>query len=126
MYSIHMGVPEMETLWNDLRNKVRQGVATKKRIKMYKQLGKAMRLLSNDPRYPGLQSHEIDALTARYGMKVWESYLENNTPAAGRIFWVYGPNQGDITIIGLEPHPNDKSNAYRNVTLSEMGNGTLG
>ncbi len=125
MYSIHMGVPEMETLWNDLRNKVRQGVATKKRIKMYKQLGKAMRLLSNDPRYPGLQSHEIDALTARYGMKVWESYLENNTPAAGRIFWVYGPNQGDITIIGLEPHPNDKSNAYRNVTLSEMGNGTL-
>ena len=31
MYSIHMGVPEMETLWNDLRNKVRQGVATKKR-----------------------------------------------------------------------------------------------
>ncbi len=126
MYSIHMGVPEMETLWNDLRNKVRQGVATKKGIKMYKQLGKAMRLLSNDPRYPGLQSHEIDALTARYGMKVWESYLENNTPAAGRIFWVYGPNQGDITIIGLEPHPNDKSNAYRNVTLSEMGNGTLG
>ena len=126
MYSIHMGVPEMETLWNDLRNKVRQGVATKKRIKLYKQLGKAMRLLSNDPRYPGLQSHEIDALTARYGMKVWESYLENNTPAAGRIFWVYGPNQGDITIIGLEPHPNDKSNAYRNVTLSEMGNGTLG
>ena len=126
MYSIHMGVPEMETLWNDLRNKVRQGVATKKRIKMYKQLGKAMRLLSNDPRYPGLQSHEIDALTARYGMKVWESYLENNTPAAGRIFWVYGPNQGDITIIGLEPHPNDKSNAYRKVTLSEMGNGTLG
>ena len=93
---------------------------------MYKQLGKAMRLLSNDPRYPGLQSHEIDALTARYGMKVWEYYLENNTPAAGRIFWIYGSNQGDITIIGLEPHPNDKSNAYRNVTLSEMGNGTLG
>ena len=125
MYSIHMGVPEMDALWNDLRNKVKQGVATRKEAGLYKQLGKAMRLLSNDPRYPGLHSHEINSLTARYGMKVWESYLENNTPAAGRIFWVYGPNQGDITIIGLEPHPNDKSNAYRKVTLSEMGNGTL-
>ena len=125
MYSIHMGVPEMDALWNDLRNKVKQGVATRKEARLYKQLGKAMRLLSNDPRYPGLHSHEINSLTARYGMKVWESYLENNTPAAGRIFWVYGPNQGNITIIGLEPHPNDKSNAYRKVTLSEMGNGTL-
>ena len=125
MYSIHMGVPEMDALWNDLRNKVKQGVDTRKEARLYKQLGKAMRLLSNDPRYPGLHSHEINSLTARYGMKVWESYLENNTPAAGRIFWVYGPNQGDITIIGLEPHPNDKSNAYRKVTLSEMGNGTL-
>ena len=125
MYSIHMGVPEMETLWNNLRNKVKQGVDTRKEARLYKQLGKAMRLLSNDPRYPGLHSHEINSLTARYGMKVWESYLENNTPAAGRIFWVYGPKQGDITIIGLEPHPNDKSNAYRKVTLSEMGNGTL-
>ena len=125
MYSIHMGVPEMDALWNDLRNKVKQGVATRKEARLYKQLGKAMRLLSNDPRYPCLHSHEINSLTARYGMKVWESYLENNTPAAGRIFWVYGPNQGDITIIGLEPHPNDKSNAYRKVTLSEMGNGTL-
>ena len=125
MYSIHMGVPEMDALWNDLRNEVKQGVATRKEAKLYKQLGKAMRLLSNDPRYPGLHSHEINSLTARYGMKVWESYLENNTPAAGRIFWVYGPKQGDITIIGLEPHPNDKSNAYRKVTLSEMGNGTL-
>ena len=125
MYSIHMGVPEMDALWNDLRNEVKQGVATRKEARLYKQIGKAMRLLSNDPRYPGLHSHEINSLTARYGMKVWESYLENNTPAAGRIFWVYGPNQGDITIIGLEPHPNDKSNAYRKVTLSEMGNGTL-
>ncbi len=123
IYSIHMGVPEMEALWNDLRNKVKQGVAKRKEARLYKQLGKSMTLLSDNPRHPGLQSHEINALTARYGMKVWESYLENNTPAAGRIFWVYGPNQGDITIIGLEPHPDDKSNAYRKITLSSMGNG---
>ena len=88
---------------------------------LYKQLGKAMALLSSNPKHPGLNSHEITSLSSRYGMKVFESYLENNTPKAGRIFWVYGPNKKDITIIGLEPHPDDKSNAYRKVTLSAMG-----
>jgi hypothetical protein len=52
---------------------------------------------------------------------VWEPYLENKTPEAGRIFWVYGPNRMEITIIGLEPHPEDKSNAYNKITLSSMG-----
>ena len=70
---------------------------------------------------------EIDSLTARYGIKVWESYLENNKPAAGRIFWVYAPAQNDITIIGLEPHPNAKKDAYKKITLSELdkGNGQI-
>ena len=54
-------------------------------------------------------------------MKVWESYLENKTPAAGRMFWVYGPNQADITMLGLDPHPNDKAGAYRKITFSQMG-----
>lgn len=125
MYSIHMGIPEMEALWNNLRNKVKRAIATKDESKLYKQFGKALTLLSNNPRHPGLQSHEISALTSRYGMKVWESYLENNTPKAGRIFWVYGPDQGDITIIGLEPHPNDKSNAYRKITLSSIRNESI-
>lgn len=124
MYAIHMGIPEMQKLWEELQRKVKSEKATKKDEKLYKQLGKAMRLLSENPRHPGLRTHEIDALTARYGIKVWESYLENNTPGAGRMFWVYGPDVGDITIIGLEPHPNDKSNAYKKITLSQMGNET--
>lgn len=70
--------------------------------------------------YPGLKSHEIDELTNRYGMKVWESYLENKTSGAMRIFWVYGPDREDITIIGLEPHPNDKKDAYEKIVLSGM------
>ena len=26
------------------------------------------------------------------------------------MFWVYGPNKQEITVIGLEPHPEDKKN----------------
>ena len=121
MYDIHIGVPEMEEFWNNLSSRVRNKSATKDEITLYKKLGKSLTLLSGNPRHPGLESHEISSLSKRYGMKVWESYLENKTPAAGRLFWVYGPGRGDITIIGLEPHPNDKSNAYNKITLSSMG-----
>lgn len=121
MYRIRLGIPEMKDFWDNLCKKVRSGKATKDENKQYKKVGKAMNLLSTNPRHPGLESHEISSLSQRYGMKVWQSYLENNTPAAGRIFWVYGPDRGDITIIGLEPHPNDKVKSYDKVTLSAIG-----
>ncbi len=63
----------------------------------------------------------IDPLTRRYGIRVWQSYLENRTSAAMRMFWVYGPDKQEITVIGLEPHPEDKKNgAYDRVVLSDM------
>ena len=122
MYNIRMGIPEMEAFWNELCAKVNSGTANKDDVILHKKLGKALLGLSKNPRHPGLESHEISSLSKRYGMKVWQSYLENKTPKAGRIFWVYGPNRMDITIIGLEPHPEDKSNAYNKITLSSMGN----
>ena len=121
MYDIRLGIPEMEQFWKDLCKRVRTGKANKNDKTLHKKLGKTMKMLSQNPRHPGLESHEISSLSKRYGVKVWESYLENNTPAAGRVFWVYGPDRGDITIIGLEPHPNDKVKSYDKVTLSAMG-----
>ena len=121
MFNIRMGVPEMKALWDDLTRKNADNSASKGEKLLYKKLGKALFLLSNNPRHPGLCSHDIEELTKRYGVKVWESYLENNTPRAGRVFWVYGPERQDITIIGLEPHPNDKKNAYDKVILSGSG-----
>lgn len=121
MYNIRLGIPEMEQFWKDLRKKVKTGNANKNDKTLHKKLGKTMKMLSQNPRHPGLESHEISSLSKRYGMKVWESYLENNTPAAGRVFWVYGPDRRDITIIGLEPHPNDKVKSYDKVTLSAVG-----
>ncbi len=121
MFTIHMGIPEMKAFWDELKTKKDSGKATKTEQDEYKKIGKALALLSNDPRHPGLNSRDIPSLTARYGERVWESYLENNTPSAERIFWVYGPNQGDITIIAIEPHPNDKKGiAYKKITLSSM------
>ena len=121
MYKIRMGIPQMQELWENLEKKYKEQTATKNELKLFKLLVSCFSKLSNDPRYPGLCTHDIEALTKRYGQKVWESYLENDTPKAGRIFWCYGPEKGDITIVGLEPHPEDKSSGYKKVTLSAMG-----
>lgn len=120
-YGIRMGIPEMDALWKDLQQKHREGMASKKEEQLYKKWGNALKRLSDNPMYPSLNSHEINALSRRYGMKVWQSYLENKKSGAMRMFWVYGPEQQQITIIGLEPHPEDKKNGgYDRVNLSDL------
>jgi hypothetical protein len=60
-------------------------------------------------------------LTRKYGIKVFQSYLENRTPAAGRIFWAHGPDKRDITVLAIEPHPEDqKRGAYERIKLSAL------
>ncbi len=120
-FSIRMGVPEMLALWNRLYQANIDGSISKTDADLYKKWSKALRLLSGNPFYPSLNTHEIPDLSRRYGRKVWQSYLENRSSRAMRMYWVYGPEQKDITIIGLEPHPEDKKNgAYDKVTLSNL------
>ena len=104
-----------------LATEVRAGTINKNDEILYKKWGNALKKLAIDPFYPSLQTHEIPPLSKRYGMKVWQSYLENKKSDAMRMFWVYGPDQQEITIIGLEPHPEDKKNgAYDRIKLSEL------
>ena len=55
--------------------------------KFFRKLVKTLGYLSQNPRHSGLASHEIDSLTRKHGFKIFQSYLENHTPAAGRLFW---------------------------------------
>ena len=54
---------------------------------------KALGLLQTDPHYPGLNSHRYQHFPGLEKAKVWDSYVENRTPGAWRIFWMYGPNE---------------------------------
>ena len=121
-FSIVMGIPEMLAYWESLSTSVEKGTAKKEDVKIHKLLRKTFLQISTNPKYPGLHTHEIDALTFRYGVKVFQSYCEKRNPRAMRVYWVYGPVKDYITIIGVEPHPNDaKSNAYSKIRLSGMG-----
>jgi hypothetical protein len=120
-FDIRMGIPEMEEFWNDLISRKDKDKLDRREEKFLKKLSKILEYLSQNPKHNSLSTHEIAVLTIRYGIKVWQSYLENNKPAAGRIFWVYGPGKNDITIIGIEPHPDDsKSKGYNKVKLSSI------
>src|SRR5437867_11858072 len=104
-FKIRMGVREMEALWNDLATRKRDGKLDRHEEKFFKKLVKALGFLSANPRHNSLGSHEIEDLTRKHGIKIFQSYLENKTPAAGRMFWAYGPDKGDITILAVQPHP---------------------
>ena len=120
-FNIRMGQPEMERLWRDLAARKQQNALTKDEEKLFKKLVKTLGYLAADPRHNSLASHEIAELSRKYGIKIFQSYLENNTPAAGRLFWAYGPRKGDITILALEPHPEDKKRgAYERIKLSAL------
>lgn len=73
--------------------------------KRLKAVRKALGLLEKNPRHPGLKTHKFTSITGPNGEEIFEAYAENNTPAAYRIFWHYGPNKQVITVIAITPHP---------------------
>lgn len=73
--------------------------------KRLKAVRKALGYLETNPRHPGLNTHKFSSLSGPSGEEVFEAYAENKTPAAWRIFWFYGPDQKQITIIAITPHP---------------------
>ncbi len=73
--------------------------------KRFKAVSKALKLLVDNPRHPGLQTHPYTSLCGPSGEKVFEAYAEQNTPAAYRIFFYYGKARGEIVVFALTPHP---------------------
>ena len=88
------------------RKKGNKGKATKAEG-LFKQVEKCVGLLLENPRHPGLKTHEYDSIQNPYdaGAKVFEAYVQNRTPGAYRLFWCYGPHKGEITLIAITPHP---------------------
>jgi hypothetical protein len=76
--------------------------------KRLKAVRKTLGRLEIDPRHPGLQSHKVQSLSGPSGeeaFEVYAVYAEQNTPAAYRVFWYYGPTPGKITILAITSHP---------------------
>lgn len=119
-YKIRMGIPDMESFWQDLLTRRKTNALSADELELFTRFAKAIRNLSADPRHPGLRTHEIKPLSQKYGMKIWQSYLDQGKTAR-RMYWAYGPNRQEITILGIEPHPEDrKTGAYNRIKLSDF------
>jgi hypothetical protein len=78
--------------------------STDKKVAL-KAVRKTLALMETDLRHPSLQTHEYNDLEGAAGEKVFESYAQNRTPGAYRIFWHYGPKKRQITVVAIIPHP---------------------
>jgi len=107
---------EAVEVYSDLKSKAEAALESRKKSDkrksskqegLFKQVKKCIDLLLENPRHPGLSAHEFKSLPNPYSIdeKVFEAYAQQNTPAAYRVFWCYGPEQGQITIIAITSHP---------------------
>lgn len=83
-------------------SKIEKDKGLSKRLKAVR---KALAYLESNPRHPGLNTHKYHSINGPRGEEIFEAYAENQTPAAYRIFWHYGPSKNNITILAITPHP---------------------
>ena len=74
-------------------------------ISKLKKIKEALDKIQQYPKHPSLHTHKYQSFQTKNGEDVFQSYVENHTPTAYRIFLYYGPESGIITIIAVTPHP---------------------
>jgi len=73
--------------------------------KIWKAVRKTLALMETNLRHPSLHTHKFTALRGPKGEDVFEAYAQNQTPAAFRVFWYYGPSKRQITVLAITAHP---------------------
>ena len=73
--------------------------------KQLKAVRKCLGVLETNPRHPSPQSKPYQSRTGPEGERLFESYAEQNTLGAYRVFWYYGKNRGTIVVASIVKHP---------------------
>jgi hypothetical protein len=107
---------EAKANYDDLKAKAEVSLASRKKKGktkssktegLFKQVNNTITLLVSNPNLPGRQTHEYHSLPHPYDkdQKVIEAYAQIETAEAYRVFWCYGPEKNQITIIAINLHP---------------------
>lgn len=81
-----------------------RAIDTNRDARLAKRIIKALALLSENPHHPSLQSHRYSDLDKTFGQSIWESYVHTG-PSGWRMWWFFGPENGQITVVVIGPHP---------------------
>lgn len=112
-------------LWNDLVNRGGAEKLTRNERQFFDSWSKAVDLLSSNPRHPDLNTHEIDDLTRKFGVKVWQSYWKTVAQEHAGCSGPTALKKVRSTILAVERHPDtSKSKSYRRVPLSRFPKST--
>lgn len=65
----------------------------KKAVKIMRQVG---------PHYPGFETHQMHNLKGPGDTVIWNSYVENHTSNAWRMYWVW--QESYVFIVSIGPH----------------------
>jgi mRNA-degrading endonuclease RelE of RelBE toxin-antitoxin system len=65
---------------------------------LLKQLQKTLKLLTDNPKHPSSQTHK------HHELGCFEAYVQNDTPGAYRVFFDYGPEKNELTILLIVKH----------------------
>jgi hypothetical protein len=71
---------------------------------LLKQLNKVLGFMETNLKHPSLHTHKFTEMSCKLG-DVFETYAQNNTPGAYRIFWAYGPGKKELFILAITQHP---------------------
>ncbi|MBI4341160.1 MAG: hypothetical protein HY598_02635 [Candidatus Omnitrophica bacterium] len=74
---------------------------------LVRQIKKSLAYLQHNPKHPSRHTHPYSSISHPFNPKekVFEAYAQNRTPSAYRIFWCYGPEKHQLTILAVTPHP---------------------
>lgn len=100
-----MTAPPFEVVLSDKVDAWAKAAATSPKLHMkFKKFKKAVKLLREvGPSHPGLRTHKMSVWCGPNGEPVWNSYVENATPSAWRMYWIYdGPDR--IHVLSVGPH----------------------
>ncbi len=89
----------------DAKDQFQKLESSKDKKSVFKAVCKTLAFMEVNLRHPSLHTHDFSTLEGPDGEKVFESYAQNNTPGAYRVFWYYGPKKQEITIAAIMPHP---------------------
>ncbi len=99
-------MPTFELLWTDQAEEQFLELRRNGPKEKFAKVSKSLEILTErGPKYPSLHSHKYQSIKGPGGEDVWESYVENKTAGAWRIWWMYGPRPNVITLIMLGKHP---------------------
>ncbi len=88
----------------EAKSKLLKLEADKSKTAVLKQVRKVLGFMETNLKHPSLNTHKFYGISCALG-EVFETYAQNKTPGAYRIFWAYGPGKRKLYILDITPHP---------------------